>query len=296
MNTPNFFIVGAPKCGTTAMDRYLAEHPEIFMCPRKECHYFGSDLRIAYDRPTEAEYRAYFDEADDARRIGESSVCYLVSERAAEEIAAFSPDAKIVIMLRNPVDMMVSLHSQLCHNAEETVTDFEAALAEEADRRAGKFDSLPTPRIPQAFCYRHMARYPQQVKRYYEVFGPDNVHVIIFDDLKANTPGVYRDVLEFLGVDPTFAPTFERINANTSARWPRLQQLILASPFGRSYRLRRMIPGVLRRMISGLNSKVHERAPMAPALRRALTDEFAPVVSELSDLLKRDLTHWSRER
>jgi len=197
-------------------------------------------------------------------------------------------------MLRNPVDMMISLQSQLLYNSVETLTDFRDALADEEARRTGTSTTVRKPRIPVASCYRHVARYPEQVRRYLDTFGRDNVHVIIFDDLKADTAGAYRRTLEFLGVDPTFAPAFERINANKSLRWTLLQRLIWTSPLGRSYRLREMVPKFARAALTRLNSKVHERPPMDPVLREELTEEFAPSVAELGDLLGRDLTHWSR--
>src|SRR5438034_3527344 len=111
MKIPGFFIVGAPKCGTTAMNDYLAGHPDIFMA-KKEIHYFGSDLEIKQKKLSGEEYLDFFKEGEHKYIVGESSVWYLYSKNAAAEIKAFSPGAKIIIMLRNPVDMLPSLHSQ----------------------------------------------------------------------------------------------------------------------------------------------------------------------------------------
>ncbi len=294
MNKPDFFIVGAPKCGTTAFDRYLGEHPEIFMCPRKECHYFGEDLDVRYDHVSWAEYLSYFCGAGDARRIGESSVYYLFSQRAAEEIAAFCPDAGIIIMLRNPVDMMFALHSQLRYNAVEDRQSFPEALAAEEGRWTDATTIDKKARTTAGFYYRRVGRYAQQVRRYFDAFGRDKVLVILFDDFKADTPGVYRRALKFLGVDPTFEPSFTPVNTNKTVRWRWLQRLAWSGPFARSYRLRQLVPGPVRAAIRRLNSKVHQRAAMDPALRAQLTEEFAPVVAELGDLLGRDLSHWSR--
>src|SRR5258706_10449866 len=110
INNPDFFIVGAPKCGTTAMNDYLGQHPDIYMAP-KELHYFGADLKIK-DKISESAYLQYFKNAGNKKILGEASVWYLFSGTAAKEIKNFSPDAKILIMLRNPVEVVYSLHSQ----------------------------------------------------------------------------------------------------------------------------------------------------------------------------------------
>jgi hypothetical protein len=138
---PDFFIVGAPKCGTTAMYRWLAAHPEVFV-PVKEIHYFGSDL--AHRRPpvSEERYRALFADAVAAHRaVGDVAVWYLMSESAVEEIHAFNPDARIIVMLRRPDDMLYSLHSQLLYSGEEDLLDFGAALDAESERAQGR--SIP---------------------------------------------------------------------------------------------------------------------------------------------------------
>src|SRR5438270_13689284 len=106
---PNLFIVGAPKCGTTALNDYLAKHPEVFMAT-KEQHYFGSDLEFQGKQTKAVQYFPSFSGAGQCRRRGEASVWYLFSQKAAREIHAYNPRAQVIVMLRNPVDMMYSLH------------------------------------------------------------------------------------------------------------------------------------------------------------------------------------------
>ena len=113
MNKPNLFIVGAPKCGTTFLYHYLKQHPEIYFPDFKEPHFFGSDLirkNGAYDLSLN-NYKSLFN--SDKKIIGEASTFYIFSKNAAKEIYDFNPDAKIIIMLRNLVDLAYSLHSQL---------------------------------------------------------------------------------------------------------------------------------------------------------------------------------------
>ena len=130
---PDVFIVGAPKCGTSAMDQYLAAHPEIYMA-KKEMHAFGSDLRFGpqfYRRDQEA-YLAEFATRNGERRAGEASVWYLFSTQAAAEIHAFNPEARIIIMLREPAEMLYSLYYQFRFDGNEHLPTFEEALAAEA--------------------------------------------------------------------------------------------------------------------------------------------------------------------
>ncbi|RLG08342.1 MAG: sulfotransferase, partial [Thaumarchaeota archaeon] len=109
MKKPNFFIVGAPKCGTHAMYTFLKAHPEIFMPERKEFQYFATDLvRGTQYELSEEEYLSYFRIAKDEKRLGEASTWYLYSKKAASNIKKFNPHAKIIVMLRHPIEMMYS--------------------------------------------------------------------------------------------------------------------------------------------------------------------------------------------
>jgi len=219
MRKPDFFIVGAPKCGTTALNDYLQAHPEIFIPAKKEIHFFGADLQFQRPRVTLSEYLSYFAPVQREKRVGESSVWYLYSQQAAEEIKAFSPAARIIIMLRNPVDMMYSLHSQRVYNDNENLVNFEEALAAEADRRQGK-RLYQNASDAMGSLYRAAATYTPQVQRYFAVFGREQVHIILFDEFARATPEVYRQTCEFLGVDPQFRPEFRIVNANDTGGKP----------------------------------------------------------------------------
>jgi hypothetical protein len=294
---PDLFIVGAFKAGTTSLYEYLRAHPGIFMSVPKEPTYFGADLSARYRRMTEDEYLALFRGARPDQRAGEATPWYLYSTSAAAEIKAFEPQARIVIMLRNPVDVMFSQHSQLLFNQREDLVDFAAALDAESDRIAGR--RIPPGAIrPESLFYRQSVRFPEQVRRYLQVFGPAAVHFIVFEDLVADAAAVYRSTLEFLGVDPTHALDRTVYNANRGVRSGVVQRAIFAPPpalrglFGR---LRRFpLLHHLRDAMVSANSRPAEREKMDPALRAALTAEFAPQVAELGELIGRDLSAWSR--
>ena len=297
MKRPDFFIVGAFKAGTTAMYEYLRAHPQLFMSVPKEPMYFGQDITPRYRRMTEEEYLGLFKGMADSQRAGEASPWYLYSTSAPREILDFSPRAQAIVMLRNPVDVMYAHHSQLVFNKREDLVDFGAALAAEEDRRRG--ERIPAGALrPESLYYRHSVRFADQLRHWFEVFGRDRVHVIVFDDMIADPRAVYRATLEFLGVDPTYEVDLSVYNANRRARSGVVQGLIFAPPrplralFGRL----RTLPVAHRvrdRLVSA-NSKRAARAEMDPELRRQLTAEFAPQVADLGELIGRDLSAWSR--
>lgn len=295
---PDFFIVGAPKCGTTAMYEYLRQHPQIYMPFHKEPLFFGSDLGTRYGRMTEADYLELFASARPGQRIGEASAWYLYSQRAAAEINAFSPNAQIVVMLRNPVDVMYAQHSQLLFNQQEDIEDFAEALAAERDRKEGRRIPAGAVRVENLF-YRDMVRFSLQLKRYLDVFGRDRVHVIMYEDFRDRTAETYARLLAYLGVATDFRPDFTVANANKSVRSRRLQRLVFHPPA----QLRRLIPALrrhplvhrLRDAVLRMNSARLPRKPMDPQLQAVLRAELVSEVGALSALVGRDLRGWSSD-
>jgi Sulfotransferase domain len=295
MAKPDFFIVGAPRSGTTAMYEYLRRHPQVFMPEHKEPQHFGSDLTHLHDPLTEADYLRLFRGAKPGQRVGEATTWYLYSRTAASEIHDFAPDAQIVIMLRNPVDMMYSLFQELSYYQGE-VYDFATALAVEPERRQGR--KLGVIRRPEVHFYREAASFASQVERYLDTFGRDRVKVIIFDDFVADPEAAYRDLLRFLGVDESFTTTFEPVNESKRPRNARLQDIVIRPPrpLARLIPLARRLPLAhrLRLALLSMNSRSIRRPPLDPELRRRLTEEFAPEVRRLGELIGRDLGAWSR--
>ncbi len=292
---PHFFIVGAFKSGTTALYEYLRRHPQVFMPFHKEPNFFGDDLTRHYGRLSMADYLALFRHAQPGQRVGEASTWYLYSSSAAREIAEFSPAAQIIVLLRNPVDVMYAQHSQLLFRADENLTDFQTALEAEPGRRRG--EQLPPPPVrPETLFYRHSVDFAEQIERYVQVFGRRRVHVALFDDLVADTAATYRSVLEFLGVDPTFQPDFTVHNENKRVRLRVLQRLVYKPPgplLGAVRRLRRFpLVHRLRDGVLRLNSRAEERRAMDPVLRGQLLAEFAPEIDRLSGMIGRDLSAW----
>lgn len=302
---PNFFIVGAPKCGTTALNEYLKQHPDIFMPDSKEINYFGSDLQFRKKRITEADYLKLFEGWNGQKCIGEASVRYLYSALAAQEIKAFSPEGRIIIMLRDPVEMLYSYYYQMLYNGAEDLPTFEEALAAEEDRRRGERIPASTGLIDGLY-YRKMVQYTEQVSRFFDAFGREQVHIIIYDDFKTNTPLVFRNTLEFLQVDPTFSTELKVINPNKDVRSAAVRDFFKAPPlwFRLVFRIGRWsVPGAVRKRwnrriqtaVQDWNTVYRKRPPMNPEIRCQLQAEFLPEIEKLSRLLDRDLTHWCKE-
>lgn len=295
---PNFFIVGAPKCGTTAMYSYLKAHPDIFMPEAKEPYFFGSDLIYRMPRMTIEQYSALFNGAKKQKKIGEASVTYLCSKKAAQEIKEFNPSAKIIVMLRNPVEMMYSLHSQCLFTGTEDIKDFESALSAEADRKRNLRIPSTCKDIVNYIFYRDIAKYTEQVVRYFQAFGRENIHFIIFDDFKRDVALSYRDTLSFLDVDSSFRPSsFEIVNPSKRFRSRSILSFFNHPAIVRSVRF--LIPvyewrQLIAKKINSFNIEHSHRTAMNQELKLQLQKEFYPEIEQLSALLKRDLTHWCR--
>jgi hypothetical protein len=297
LRRPDFFIVGAPKSGTTAMYEYLSAHPDIFMSPVKEPNYFGSDIeRRRTPRISLDEYLALFADARNAKRVGEASVRYLHSTNAAREIAEFNADARAIIMLRYPPDMMYAMHSELLFLGAEDIDDFGEALEAEHDRLQGR--RIPAgANKPAALLYRASARYSEQVERYFDALGRQRVLVIIYDDFRRDVAAEYAQTLRFLDVDAAFTPAFRVVNANKQVRSRTITRLVSNPPRVVSAAARRLLPATARRRVFrsalALNASAKERRPMDPNLRRKLRTEFAPEIRRLETLLGRELPEWT---
>lgn len=296
------FIVGAPRCGTSAMNAYLSQHPEIYMANVKESNFFAQDLHPP-DGPsmTEQHYLALFSQATHEKILGESSVGYLYSKTAARRISEFNPQAKIIIMLRNPVEMVYSYHSRLVAEGFEEIKDFSAAVAAERERRIGR--RWPTRRwVPKhALFYSELGKFSAHLQRFFDLFGRSNIHVIIFDEFKADTARVYRETCKFLGVSADFQPDFRVINSNKRTRSQSLSRFLksLRKPERNIFQmLKLVIPRPWRRSVVerlwSFNMKEQTRPEISPELEKRLRVGFAPDVKRLAAMLGCDLTDWLR--
>jgi hypothetical protein len=314
---PDFFIVGHPKCGTTALHEMLRRHPQIHM-PLKEPRFFAQELRSRFRRLgpetlplTPEQYMALFGGALPGQLLGEASPQYLRSPPVAERIARVDPDARIIAVLREPASFLRSFHLQALHNLNETETDFAKALALEPARREGRKVPLYS-QSPQALMYSEHVRYAEQLRRFHEAFPAEQVLVLIYDDFRRDNGAVLRQVLRFLGVDETVVIEPITTGQLPAVRSPRLYALTRALGIvkQKARRRRRAVvgAGARRRRTEGPLSirLARPRHALALAWRKVLFAPQAPVdqelmvelrvrfrgeVEALSEYLGRDLVH-----
>jgi hypothetical protein len=303
---PDFFIVGHAKCGTTAMHEMLSSHPQIYFPAHKETQFLARDPddRVAPGkrRPTTRplsldSYLSLFDAAGAEQRAGEASTGYLRTPAAAARIAALSPDARIVAMFRDPASFLRSFHLQLLQVNIESEQDFARAIGLEADRHRGARVPPGCP-WPQALYYSEHVRYVEQLRQYHELFGRENVLVLIYDDFRRENDAVVRQVQRFLGVDDSLAIERSEANPTVRVRSPRAEQLLEAVTVGRGPisgaakgLLKTIVPERRRRgALATLKRQIVIDAPPADeAFMSELRRRFKPEVAALSEYLQRDL-------
>jgi hypothetical protein len=297
---PDLFIVGAPKCGTTALYEYLRPHPNIYMSPLKEPHFFATDLGTYPQIKTLADYTGLFDESSaEHLRVGEASVYYLRSATAIANIREFNPGAKLIAMYRNPVDMVHALHSQLLYWSEEIVSDFEAAWRLQGQRANGV--NVPaTCREPFLLQYGEVGRFGTQTERLLSIFPASQVKLILYDDFAESPAQIYGEVMSFLEIPHDGRTEFPRINDNKRAGVTWLRNFIRKPPppVRSVYRALKQTVGqeslpAIKQKVVDLNTVKERRAPLSPEFRAELVETFRDEVSRLGRILDRDLSHWT---
>ena len=289
MNKPNFFIIGAPKCGTTSLAYWLGEHKNIYMSPVKEPHYFDTDNKRRIE--TRKEYEALFKNVKKYHSaIGEASVYYLFSKEAVPNILRYNPNAKFIVMLRNPVDMAYSLHDHYVCLGRENVSDFIEAWKLNDDRRKGR--NIPVLAWdPKRMVYGDVCRLGMQVDRLLKYVDRERVLFVFMEDIKKNTQQVYRQVLTFLGVPDDGRTDFPRLNPGKRAN-----NRLLASLITITYDVKHMLGlktsfGVMNK-IQEKNQTVRIRKKMDDDVRDLLVDYFLDDIKLLAALTGRDLRNW----
>lgn len=312
MAVPNFFLVGAAKAGTTSLWQYLSDHPEIYMSQSaKEPHYFlwaNEETEFDYgdwrrvSKPYHNNWDAYLKLFDGAQEpvVGEASVFYLPHVTAPDKIKARCPDAKILISLRNPVQRAFSWYNFNRMRHEESAETFMEALKMEQARVQPYY----------AAQYIGLGLYAEQVKRYYDTFGKDQVHLVLFDDLVTDTASVCRDIFRFLNVDESVEIQSERTHNPTVARHPILDRVFkLKAHDGVTGRMARQLHGALAGSNTYLRLKQSafnyaDKLAIRPGKEQpkfaqmtkgdiALLHEiFDPDIERLENLIGRDLTAW----
>jgi hypothetical protein len=293
MRKPNLFIIGAAKYGTTALHAYLAEHPQICMSTQKEPGYWCTDIPGFCKVGSYEEYLSLFEAGDEHVILGEASPFYIYSEPALRGIREYNPDAKLIVMFRNPVEQAPAYHNQARYDGTDTVDDFLAAWRLQETRAAG--NEIPrTCKMPTLLQYKAVASFGAQLERLYEIWPAEQVLVILMDDFKHDTAGVHKQVLEFLGLEDDRRSEFPRINESHQHRWPTIGRWLHNPP-----PLLLAVNAQLKKLVGGrripwrhLVAETRPRGELPREVVEELASAFEEDVAKLGRILGRDLSHW----
>ncbi len=300
MTLPNFLVIGAAKAGTTSLYHYLGQHPEVFMSPVKEPHFFalggtGANFRspgaeAGINRKSFADpegYEGLFVGARGEKAIGEASTSYLYSPEAPERIKRRVPEARLIAVLRDPAERAYSTFLALRLGGREPLRDFSRALEAEEGRIRDGWEHL--------WHYKNLGFYHVQLSRYGKALEEGRLRVYLYEDLGADPRGVMRDAYRFLGVDASFEPdTSQRHNMSGVSNNGFLASLVRKRHPVKTA-IKPLVPAtVRRRLVSGLQKRVLSRPPFPPEVRRELVEAYREDVLRLEDLIGRDLSAWLR--
>ena len=280
---PNFVIVGAARSGSTSLYRDLRAHPQVFLPERKELHFFDKHWDLGLDW-----YQAQYAGAGGQAALGDATPTYMYKAHAVDRMAATLPGARLIAILRNPVDRAYS-HFWMNRSQWKERLTFEEALAAEPARLAAG-EGRRRRGVPGSCAYADRGRYLYQLQRLCKHYPRHRLLVLILEaDLRVAPEVGYGAVCRFLEIDDTFeAPERARAaNRSVSYRIPSLGRVMR--------RLPRPLPGPVAPMVRAL-ARVNERPltypPMEPAIRARLLAQFRPHNEALASWLGRDLSMW----
>ena len=289
MKKPDLFIIGAPKCGTTSLAGWLRQHPQIFVPGgHNEPNFFNTD-HIERFRLTLSEYETLFRLAGDHHKyVCDKSVWYLSSREAMPRILDYSPDAKFIVCVRNPIEMAYALHHHQVFDGIERLSSFRDAWDAQAEREK----KLSGPARASAYLlYGWTCSLGAQLARLLQRVAPDRIHVVFMDDLKEARHAVFAGLLKFLGL-ASFTPEFRVINEAKTNRFPLLRQMAIAAGTAKRTLGIRHSFGILDR-VGRWNRKPQTWRP-DEQMTQELCSYFREDVALLGQLTGRDLSHWLR--
>jgi hypothetical protein len=293
----NFFIIGAPRCASTSLASYLSMHPSVCFANPKEPTYFCTEIHTGYkNEPDTIEkyhetYFAHF-HPENHKLLGEGTPFYLMSRYAVPRILEYNPDAKFIALARNPIDIVTSMHAARTRNGlrHENIPDFEDAWNAQEARKRG--ERLPKNVIRGAVLqYRELGSLGTQFDRLMKQVSPENLHVIIYDDLMTDMEKTKTELLQFLGLAEFQKIAVPHLEANSewkSETGRRFFELLRNTAHRFPLRPKIGLLGAIRRF----GVKPASRKELRPEFRARLREEFSGEISLLSKLLNRDLSHW----
>ncbi len=311
MRKVDFFIVGAAKAGTTSLYQYLNKHPDIYFSPVKEPNYFATDINIdkfseTYKNNTFLDLERYFSQdtlsplqltyirkAEHYERLfsgmnseklaGEASTSYLLSGEAAKNIYSHNPEAKIIAMLRNPVDRAFS-HYLMALRYGHVTGSFRKVVEKDMNQ--------PQKGIGISEMFIEFGKYATQLERYFRRFDQDQLKLILFEDLEKHTDQVVNEVLEFLGLEPLDMTYEELFNTGKIPRYPKLNKWLTES--GVKNLFKNVVSQSHIERLKNLMMKSGKRQTLSKSDRAFLIEIYQDEIERLSMMIGRDLSHWQK--
>lgn len=301
MTLPNFLIIGQAKCGTTAIYHALKNHPQVFMSPVKEPRFFAfKDNPPHFEGPmgdvinrvaiTQLEaYQALFSAVSDETAIGEASPIYShwrYAEISARNIQQHIPDARLIVILRQPAERAYSAYNYRRQILAEPFKDIRQAFAAEGSPIRANWTPVST--------YVQTGFYYEPMKVYYDIFPRCQIRVYLYEDWNKNPLNILRDIFDYLYIDPIF--TLEMVQRYNTTWLPYNERLhwFLSVPHPIKKLFKPLLPQTIRRrVIAGLKQRNQFRPlPMDTELRRELTAQYREDILKLQDLIEQDLSQW----
>lgn len=309
MKLPNFLVIGAAKSGTTSLYHYLGQHPQIYMSPVREPKFFqfvsgykhynfngpGDQEANAHIITSIESYAQLFETGNKELALGESSPSYLYYRNVPEKIREILPDVKIMVILRHPIDRAYSNYLHLFSSGRETCWTFEQALKAESERIKQNWEYF--------WHYKNQGFYYQHLKRYFELFDPDQIQIYLYEDYLGNPMETLRDMFVFLEVDQTFVPDLtQRHNTTTFIKskmlfygWQilfnnQLIQATLKPLLSSDSNLSSMYSFVRNSFMNTVTSQ--EKPLLSLETKKGLLNTYRSDILNLQDLIQKDLSHW----
>lgn len=288
MVLPNFLIIGTPKAGTTSIYHYLNQHPEIFLSPKKEPHFFSfiDEKKPHWAVKNIIEYEKLFQGVTQEKAIGEASTWYLYSQYAAEQIKKLIPNTKLIIILRNPIERAYSSWAFSVQHGWESIGDFEQALQAEENRIANNCE--------WDFHYLKTGFYYNQIQRYFELFPREQIFICTYDNLKQDCASLLKRIFSFLEVNDDFIPDIStRHNRTALYRNKFINQLITKSSYWKEV-AKELIPNTIGKKIK--NKLMQTNQYSVPKLSQEIKIKYNLLYKEdilrTSELIDLDISQW----
>ncbi len=299
MTLPNFFIIGAAKSGTSSLYMYLKQHPEIYMSPIKEPHYFSFDNVSKHTKgPGDPihkaitnfdKYQSLFDNVTTEKAIGEASTSYLYRPEAPIRIYEILPEAKFIAILRNPVDRAFSAYMHVVRDKRENTKNFSEALKLESKRIRDGWEPI--------WHFTAVGYYFQQLSRYFNLFNKNQIKIILYDDLIQHQKNVISNIFQFLEVDNGFLPV-SNVHYNVSGKQKNsilffLINQLLNKPNPIRWSARKLFSDVYRGNFANMIKQINLRKQTIPLdIKIKLIKVFKDDILLLQNLIQQDLSHW----